>query len=51
MKSVGIVVEYNPFTNGHKYHLEKSKELSKADVVVGVMSSFFVQRGEPSVVS
>ena len=51
MKAVGIVVEYNPFTNGHKYHLEKTKELTKADVVVGVMSSFFVQRGEPSIVS
>lgn len=51
MKAVGIVVEYNPFTNGHKYHLEKTKELSNADVVVGVMSSFFVQRGEPSIIS
>ena len=26
MKAVGIVIEYNPFTNGHKYHLEKTKE-------------------------
>jgi predicted nucleotidyltransferase len=51
MKAVGIVIEYNPFTNGHKYHLEKTKELTNADVVVGVMSSFFVQRGEPSIVS
>ena len=51
MKAVGIVIEYNPFTNGHKYHLEKTKELTNADVVVGVMSSFFVQRGEPSIIS
>ena len=51
MKAVGIVIEHNPLTNGHKFHLEKSKELSNADVVVGVMSSFFVQRGEPSIIS
>lgn len=51
MKVTGIVVEYNPFTNGHKLHIEKTKELTKCDVIVGVMSSFFVQRGEPSIVS
>ncbi|WP_300357937.1 nucleotidyltransferase [Fusobacterium sp.] len=46
MNSVGIIVEYNPFHNGHKYHLEKSKE--KGDIVVAVMSGDFVQRGEPA---
>ena len=51
MKATGIIVEYNPFTNGHKYHLEKVKELTNSDVIVGVMSSFFVQRGEPAIVS
>ena len=49
MKSVGIIVEYNPFHNGHKYHIEKSKEISGADVVIAVMSGNFVQRGEPAV--
>lgn len=51
MKACGIVVEYNPLHNGHLYHLEKSKELSKCDVIIGVMSPNFVQRGEPSIVS
>lgn len=51
MKACGIVVEYNPLHNGHLYHLQKSKELSKCDIVIGVMSPNFVQRGEPSIVS
>lgn len=45
-KSVGIVVEYNPFHNGHKYHCIKAKE--HGDVVVAVMSGDYVQRGEPA---
>lgn len=51
MKAVGIVVEYNPLHNGHLYHLKKSKELSNCDIVIGVMSPNFVQRGEPAIVS
>ncbi|MGL5658297.1 MAG: nucleotidyltransferase [Cetobacterium sp.] len=45
-KSVGIVVEYNPFHNGHKYHCLKAKE--HGDIVVAVMSGDYVQRGEPA---
>ena len=48
MTAVGIIAEYNPFHNGHKYHLEKSLELTGADVAVAVMSGNFTQRGEPS---
>ena len=33
MKAVGIVIEYNPFTNGHKYHLEKTKEFI-VDIII-----------------
>ena len=51
MKSVGIVVEYNPFHNGHAYHVQQAKKISKADVVVAVMSGYFLQRGEPALVS
>lgn len=51
MKATGIVIEHNPFTNGHKSHIEKTRELTKCDVIVAVMSSFFVQRGEPSIIS
>ena len=45
----GIIAEYNPFHNGHKYHIEKSKEMTGADYTVVVMSGDFVQRGTPSV--
>lgn len=48
MKATGIVVEYNPFHNGHLHHAAKAKQLSGADVVVAVMSGQFLQRGEPA---
>ncbi len=50
MRILGLIVEYNPFHNGHIYHIQKSKELVKADYVVAVMSSSFVQRGEPAII-
>lgn len=49
MKVVGLVTEYNPFHNGHLYHLNKAMELTGADISVAVMSGDFVQRGEPAV--
>jgi predicted nucleotidyltransferase len=51
MKAVGLIVEYNPFHNGHAYHLQSAKETAQADVVVAVMSGNFLQRGEPALVS
>ena len=48
MKVNGIVAEYNPFHNGHKYHLEQSKALTGADYTVVVLSGNFVQRGVPA---
>jgi len=50
MKVLGIVAEYNPFHNGHLYHIEKSRSLSGANCVVVVMSGNFTQRGEPAIV-
>lgn len=44
----GIVVEYNPFHNGHIYHIQKAREISQCDVLIAVMSPHFVQRGEPA---
>ncbi len=41
----GIVAEYNPFHNGHRYHINKTREIG-ADYIVSVMSGNFVQRGE-----
>ncbi len=49
MKAVGLVTEYNPFHNGHLYHLNKAMELTGVDISVAVMSGDFVQRGEPAV--
>lgn len=48
---VGIIAEYNPFHNGHAYHLAKSKELAKADYVIAVVSGNFVQRGNVSLIN
>ncbi|MGL5123483.1 MAG: nucleotidyltransferase [Fusobacteriaceae bacterium] len=48
LKAVGMIVEYNPFHNGHKYHLERAKKESCSDIVIAVMSGDYVQRGEPS---
>lgn len=48
MNLLGLVVEYNPFHNGHKYHLEKSKEIAKATHTMAIMSGSFLQRGEPA---
>ncbi|WP_455661865.1 nucleotidyltransferase [Pradoshia sp.] len=51
MKAAGLVVEYNPFHNGHQYHLDQSLAYTKADLAVGVMSGNFLQRGEPAIVN
>lgn len=48
-KAVGIVVEYNPFHNGHKYHCLKARE--HGDIVIAVMSGDYVQRGEPALIN
>ncbi len=49
MKVCGIVAEYNPFHNGHKYHIEKTKELYGATHIAVVMSGNFTQRGDPAI--
>ena len=49
MKILGIIAEYNPFHNGHKYQICKAKELVNPDLTIIAMSGSFVQRGGPSV--
>lgn len=49
MKICGIVAEYNPFHNGHKYHIEKTKEMYGATHIAAVMSGNFTQRGDVAV--
>lgn len=49
MKIVGLITEYNPFHNGHQYHIEKAMEVTGADTAVVVMSGDYVQRGTPAI--
>lgn len=51
MNATGVIVEYNPFHNGHLHHIKQSKILTDADIVIAVMSGHFLQRGEPSFVN
>lgn len=51
MKVLGIVAEYNPFHNGHAYHIEQSKAAAGCEAVVCVMSGNFIQRGEPALIN
>ncbi len=49
MKICAIIAEYNPFHNGHKYQIEKAKEITECDSVLVLMSGNFVQRGTPAI--
>lgn len=48
MKVAGLITEYNPFHNGHLYHIQKAKEATGADALLVVMSGNYVQRGAPA---
>lgn len=50
MKTVGIIAEFNPFHNGHKYLIEKAKEETNADRVIVIMSGNFTQQGNIAVI-
>lgn len=50
MKVNGIIAEYNPFHNGHKYQLEEARNSTSASYTVIVMSGDFVQRGAPALI-
>ena len=51
MDVIGIICEYNPFHNGHIYHINKIKEMYKNSLIILVMSGYFCQRGEISILS
>lgn len=46
MKSIGIIAEYNPFHNGHLYHIKKIKEKYHDATIILVMSGNFTERGD-----
>jgi len=50
MKACGVIVEYNPFHNGHLYHIREARKVSNADCIIAVMSGPFLQRGEPAII-
>ena len=50
MNTTAIICEYNPFHNGHIYHINKIKEMFKDDIIVLIMSGNFTQRGEVSII-
>lgn len=50
MKVSAIIAEYNPFHNGHKYHIEETKRRTDDSFVMVIMSGNFVQRGEPAII-
>ena len=49
MKTVAIICEYNPFTNGHLRHMLATKEETGADTVICIMSGSFTQRGDAAI--
>ena len=49
MKVTAIVAEYNPFHNGHKYHIEETRKKTDDSFIMAIMSGNFVQRGEPAI--
>ena len=51
MKKIGIICEYNPFHNGHLYHINKIKELFPDSMIVLIMSGNFTERGEISIIN
>ncbi len=48
MRICGVICEYNPFHNGHAYHLAQARARTEADYLICVMSGSFTQRGEPA---
>ena len=49
-KVLGVIAEYNPFHNGHLYHLENSKKYTNCDYSIAIMSGNFTQRGSTSII-
>ena len=48
---IGLIVEYNPFHNGHLHHIQEIDRLFEDNIKIAVMSGDYVQRGEPSLIN
>ena len=51
MEVIGIICEYNPFHNGHLYHIKKIKEMYPDSLIILVLNGYFLERGEISILS
>ena len=51
MEKIGIICEYNPFHNGHKYHINKIKEMYPDSLIILVLNGYFLERGEISILT
>ncbi len=51
MDVIGIIVEYNPFHNGHIYQINKIKEIYPNSIIIIVLSGYFTERGDISIIS
>lgn len=51
MDIIGVIAEYNPFHNGHLYHLNQIKAMYPNSVIICVLSGNFMQRGEVSIIN
>ena len=50
-KILGIIAEFNPFHNGHKYLIDQAKSIVNPDYTVIAMSGNFTQRGQASIIN
>lgn len=51
MDIIGIICEYNPFHNGHLYHIKQIKKKYPNSIIILVMSGNFLERGEVSIIN
>nr|WP_240328812.1 nucleotidyltransferase family protein [Granulicatella sp. zg-84] len=51
VRACAIIAEYNPFHNGHAWHIQQAREHSQADVMIAVMSGNFTQRGDLAILN
>ena len=50
MRISSIISEYNPFHEGHKYHMKNAKKITNSDYTIVIMSGNFTQRGTPAII-
>lgn len=48
---IGIIAEYNPFHNGHIYHIDTIKKMYSDSIIILVLNGYFLERGQISIES